>query len=99
MAKERGLGKCLSSLSFVFIDGGRSGQGISIVQPAQQVTILAGFRAERSMVRRSRLAAQRALAKLLGHGAIAWAKAACKARAGSQFQRISRAVVCVSSRS
>lgn len=65
MAKAGGLGKVESvvfrkSVGGIVRVGGRTGQGIAIIKPAEQVTVLATLRAERGMAFAARLAADRA---------------------------------------
>jgi hypothetical protein len=65
MAKAGVLGKVESvffrkSVCRIVRVGRRAGQGVAIVQPAQQVAVLAALRAERGVALAARLSADRA---------------------------------------
>ena len=69
MAKAVRLGKCEScpglGFAFVRIDGWRAGQGIAIVEPTDEVAVLAAGAAERCIFGAAGLAAERAFADVI----------------------------------
>ena len=60
MAKAEGIGKAESSLFGKLWLNCRAGQGVAIVQPADQIPVVAAGRAERCMLGIPGLAANRA---------------------------------------